>query len=184
MNCGQIEELLPAYMEEDLGGRQLQEVKLHLESCAACRRERDLLLRSWEMLDAWQPVEPAPQLRAQVWEKIRLAPPPSLWERLRSKVPAWTRGLVLGLCCMAVLVGGYTRFHHTVEPATPQIVAQVAPLEEAELAFEWNPGVVEDVLGPAEEPPLEDAELPVGELSRDWMDGAHNALGDVLGAGG
>jgi len=54
MNCRKAKTLLIHLMGEDLAGEAAAEVRRHLRECPACRREWDLLVKSWELLDGYE----------------------------------------------------------------------------------------------------------------------------------
>lgn len=71
MECYSQEQLLEFSEDES----PLSEaISSHLKDCVACRREVELFQKSWDVLGEWQAPEPSYTLKAQVWEKIRLAP--------------------------------------------------------------------------------------------------------------
>ena len=41
MECSEARELLGAYIDREIGGREALEVQRHLDACAACRAQRD-----------------------------------------------------------------------------------------------------------------------------------------------
>lgn len=51
MNCAKLKNLLPAFLEGGLSGSCKEELEAHLKTCAACQKEKDLFLQSWQMLD-------------------------------------------------------------------------------------------------------------------------------------
>ena len=68
--CIQVEELLPAYDEGDLGPDEARRLERHLAGCAACRSALAGLRSSWESLGAWPEVEPAPAWRQEFWRAL------------------------------------------------------------------------------------------------------------------
>lgn len=61
MNCEQIAELLPDYLQESLSGEQRKLVEAHLQSCGQCREEVAL----WQKLALVPEEQPSPALRAR-----------------------------------------------------------------------------------------------------------------------
>jgi len=61
MNCEQIAELLPDYLQESLSGEQRKLVEAHLQSCSQCREEVAL----WQKLALVPEEQPSPELRAR-----------------------------------------------------------------------------------------------------------------------
>ena len=71
MTCEKIQEMLPAYQDGELSAENEKAVKAHLEECAACQREEQLLPASWEMLGELKPIEPSPDFQARFWARVR-----------------------------------------------------------------------------------------------------------------
>lgn len=93
MNCEQIAELLPDYLQESLGHEQRDLVEAHLRSCNQCREEVAL----WQKLSLLPEEQPSPGLRARFkamldayeegrWEHRQLA------KERRSLLPGFLRG--------------------------------------------------------------------------------------------
>src|SRR5215468_11587132 len=61
MNCEQIAELLPDYLQDSLGHDQRALVEVHLQSCDQCREEVAL----WQKLSLLPQEQPGPELRAR-----------------------------------------------------------------------------------------------------------------------
>lgn len=88
MNCRRIEELIPLYVEGDLGEHGVSDVRSHIESCEACRG----LVSEYEASQAWLRAAESPDfdeafvdtIRAGVMRELgaREAAPPFA-ERLR-----------------------------------------------------------------------------------------------------
>jgi predicted anti-sigma-YlaC factor YlaD len=60
MNCTDIRHLLPVYLDGELEESEQRRVKAHLDGCEACRREADIIGKSWEMLGEMDEIEPNP----------------------------------------------------------------------------------------------------------------------------
>ena len=54
MDCREAQGLLLEFLEDALSARQKQELEEHCASCVNCRKERELLVQSWQMLDSYQ----------------------------------------------------------------------------------------------------------------------------------
>jgi hypothetical protein len=70
--CYSQEQLLE--YSEDPSGSLAPAIANHLLDCSDCRKEIALFEQSWDLLGKWEAPEPSYTLKAQVWEKIRLAP--------------------------------------------------------------------------------------------------------------
>ena len=181
MQCIDEEKLLD-YTEGSIEGPELRLLEAHLQGCQGCQKELAMLKQSWECLDAWQPIEPSPLLRARVWEEIRLAPPPVLsWG-------AWARramrGLSLGVTTMACAL--FCTFHlNLVVPGSSPVptskieVAQSPPsLDDQDLvAMDWQMGDVELF---SEPDVSHEEDVKIGRISHRLMEGTHEALQEAL----
>jgi hypothetical protein len=54
MSCPKTPHLLQAYFAEDLSGRAGQEIQRHLDHCAHCSSELEILLTARDQLEGWQ----------------------------------------------------------------------------------------------------------------------------------
>jgi len=106
MKCDHIKSLLPLYSDEALEPSEMEAVKGHLKSCPACREELAALQASWEALEEWGDIEPAPGYVSRFWTGLaqRKSWPEKLWDRLRGLEagPFWAPVLVTA--CVAVIV--------------------------------------------------------------------------------
>ncbi len=60
MDCKDTRNFLSLYMEDALDETAREQVAAHLACCAGCRREAEILLKSWEMLGELDEIEPNP----------------------------------------------------------------------------------------------------------------------------
>jgi len=113
-----VQELLLACEEGEVNEEQKNEVRFHLSGCSTCRKEQELLERSWQALDAFECIEPSanfiPALREKIRKKERQ--PPIRW------FPAWT----LAAALLLVLLGaGLLLWHNHYIPldiVKPEVV--------------------------------------------------------------
>jgi len=97
MECEKVLELLMGYLDGELTDDDRAEVKRHLESCAACRKEELAYLRLNEMTESMEFVEPTEAEWRAHWQHI--------YNRLERGV-AW---LLLSLGAAVVLLYGAYR---------------------------------------------------------------------------
>ena len=187
MNCNQIEEQMPAYLDGDLPDSEMENLEEHFHACSHCQQELEKLEKTWSLLEVWQPVEPSPIFRAMVWEKIRQRPVPV------SSFRALLRGLKLGMSSMAAacLVVGLTWAAALPGPAdgdAGQPIPQSATLKSIDaaenLASDLPLGEVELFEDPGEpedsaSAPYDDS-MPVGHMSHHLLDHVHEALQATL----
>jgi anti-sigma factor RsiW len=60
MKCSDIRNLLSLYLDDALDEPERGRVAAHLAGCADCRREAEILSKSWEMLGELDEIEPNP----------------------------------------------------------------------------------------------------------------------------
>lgn len=183
--CETIQERLPAYSEDDLPASERQQVEAHLEKCEACQKELQLLERAWDVLGCWEgpqlKAEPDPIFRARVWEKIRQAPPPTLFERLfggSRPVGQAASAVAVGLVAMAAFFGAQPAQEPATVATSPDVVSPEAVVLSSE-PFEFRPDSLE--YSPVDaELSIELATMDIGRLSDDWMDVSNDVLDQAL----
>jgi len=130
--CGKIRELLSPYLENELKPDELGRVKGHLEECAPCRAELELLRMTVSALRDL-PELPAP---AGILQGVREGLKPRPWhERLRSLLfPAPVRKVPLGaLASVLVAFGIFLIYDRFPEVGKRPVIAPTAK-EEATVA--------------------------------------------------
>jgi anti-sigma factor RsiW len=113
MNCEQIGELLPDYLETGMNGEKKTEVEQHLAQCGDCAEEVAL----WRKLALLPTAQPSPELRARfeatldayhegrTEEGARLAIPGKKWLWALGG-GSWTPAIAAGVACAAILIVG------------------------------------------------------------------------------
>ncbi|MBK8871791.1 MAG: zf-HC2 domain-containing protein [Elusimicrobia bacterium] len=71
MNCREVQELLPAFIDAALEPEATIGVRTHLNACHICRQEESLLSSTWSALGALPSIQPSPEFRARFWERVR-----------------------------------------------------------------------------------------------------------------
>jgi hypothetical protein len=109
MNCENVQNLLPRFVAGDMPREGLRVIEAHLARCPACRRERELLVASWDMLGAYEVPQVSRDFTASLMHRIHgesgeadsrdAAAPPARVRRLRRLPWAVAAGLaaVVGL---------------------------------------------------------------------------------------
>lgn len=72
MVCRKVERLLNKFVEGALSGKLKENVAVHLDSCSSCRKERDLLLGSWQMLDDYNAPKLSEDFTSSLMRRIHL----------------------------------------------------------------------------------------------------------------
>jgi anti-sigma factor RsiW len=110
MNCEDIAELLPDYLQDSTSPEQATRVKQHIDECAACRADFEL----WQKLGTLPAEQPSPQLRSRFdamletyqqgrWENANLKNEQNKFLDLHA-IAAWARTPALSVAWGAVLV--------------------------------------------------------------------------------
>src|SRR5262245_43327725 len=116
MHCGRISNLLSAYIDRELAGTEMLEIRRHLSHCAGCAAEHEALRRVKSLLSCAPPVQPSDDVVTAVmrrWaergDELRSPrrPAPAAVERRSwhwkwlSLPPHWQRyGLALTAACL------------------------------------------------------------------------------------
>lgn len=82
MNCKDVAELLPLFIDAELEPEAAAEVEAHLTTCAACQEILAEYRREQQILQSLPLVAPPPTWRAELLEKVNKSKP--RWEQ-----PAW-----------------------------------------------------------------------------------------------
>lgn len=153
--CEQVQELLPAYDEGDLEADEVRRLERHLLGCGGCREVLRGLQESWERLDEWADLEPAPAWRQDFWRALGREDEQRRWRPFRFLT---ARRWVPAAMAATLAVGffGGTLWHE--EPvaltgmaasyALSRPLAQVAMASAADLQAAPRVGEVDGPLSP------------------------------------
>lgn len=153
MNCSTCQAALPDLLL-DPHSAAARAAAPHLDACAICRRELTDLQSTFALLDAFPAPEPSSWFDGRLAARIReaqIAPPESLWERLRSTLQFSTgrhlRPALAGALALVLLVGGGTAaelaLHHTPEQASAT-VQDLQILDRNDQAFQTMDQLLDD----------------------------------------
>ncbi|MDD5686675.1 MAG: hypothetical protein PHE88_02435 [Elusimicrobia bacterium] len=53
MNCKKVKKLMVPLLEGDLSGKCKEKVEVHINACIYCKKERELISKSWQILDSY-----------------------------------------------------------------------------------------------------------------------------------
>ena len=70
MQCREIKQLIPEYIQGGLDGNIRNQVESHLSTCRDCREEIRLMEKTWQMLGEVESIEPAPGYIARFWTGV------------------------------------------------------------------------------------------------------------------
>ncbi len=68
--CGYVQELLPAYIEEDLPEAERAAVCEHLQDCRYCSARLSRLGSAWQALDTWEERKPSADSLARLMNRL------------------------------------------------------------------------------------------------------------------
>jgi predicted anti-sigma-YlaC factor YlaD len=107
MNCTDIRNLLPVYLDGELEASEQRRVKTHLDGCEACRREVDIIAKSWEMLGELGGIEPNPFYVSRFFARVgERRPRHAKWVDLLRSVLSHRRLLpVMAAAGLVILIG-------------------------------------------------------------------------------
>jgi len=69
--CRNVRALLSRLLDNDLPDEVRLAVEAHLRRCAACRREHELLVASWELLDSYEAPQVSDGFTASLMQRVR-----------------------------------------------------------------------------------------------------------------
>ena len=123
MKCKRIRRKLVAYLDGELREKQKLLIKEHLTKCRECKKEADLLNKSFYLLKDQRRLKPSQGFEANLWERIysteeREPSPQAIFERLAH--------LLLPAAVVAALIIGVV-VGNSVEKIIP---SQTVELEE------------------------------------------------------
>ena len=109
MNCKEVKPELVAYLDGELQDSIRSDVEAHLESCAACRAERENLASTLRSLESLPATEPSANLAEQFWTRFSESKDKGVKAGLLSLFkwprPVWVgAGVTAGLLAVVLLV--------------------------------------------------------------------------------
>lgn len=91
MRCSRAQDELSAYLDEELDARAREELRGHLQGCAACRAALDELRRTVESVRALPPAAAPAGFREGVMAKLQETPAPAAEPVETFRAPIWRR---------------------------------------------------------------------------------------------
>jgi len=71
MNCREVADLLPLFLDEELAPDEMKEVSNHLSVCSSCRQLLAEFKREQQILRSLPPVAPPPTWRAELLKRVK-----------------------------------------------------------------------------------------------------------------
>ena len=160
MTCGKVKSLLSAYLDQELRGCEIIEIRHHLSRCEDCQEELQSLQETKMMLGNLSICEPPPGLDDSIIQNIRTFEKKALkilWQSNWPAIPCDSRRRIqyAGLCAalvLAVIVFSTPPFRNSgnkispttfsVIPQSPQAsMSEYIPLhQDYQQALPFNPG--------------------------------------------
>lgn len=101
MECQQVREELASRLATGAEGTWPEPVAQHLEACAACRAELDVLRDSWAALARWPEARPGEEVRARLLGQVRRR----LAREAVFTVSGWTPAVLAAVVGVALSLG-------------------------------------------------------------------------------
>jgi len=70
MNCKRFNNLVFAYLDEDLKGVLSREFESHLKKCSSCKKQLEITKKTWMALDKYEEIEPSSDFNVKVFGRI------------------------------------------------------------------------------------------------------------------
>jgi hypothetical protein len=137
MHCGRVSNLLSAYIDRELAGTEMLQIRHHLESCSGCSAHHEALGHVKSLLGAAAPLEPHGDMAAAVmrrWEHRQqqaAAPPvrrPWSWKWFED-AQRWNRySLALTSACLVLALAGTAMALRSKPKYADAVAANVWPV--------------------------------------------------------
>ena len=138
MQCKQIKQLIPEYIEGGLKGDARTRLESHLKTCRGCREETRLMEKTWRMLGEVEDIKPEPHYISRFWAAVDAQQP--WYEKIfrQTKELVFQRHWVPAMAAAGVIliVGGITLRYYNRVPETETVVAAFTDVD---------PGMVESI---------------------------------------
>lgn len=92
MNCRKASSLLSAYIDRELTGMEMLEVRAHVEECDGCRAEQESLSHTKRLLSSLSYTTPRAELEQLLVVRAQRAAAPSLMDRIMP--PEWANAML------------------------------------------------------------------------------------------
>ncbi len=134
MNCNEIRNIIPEYLEQALEQKQIEQVKQHLQTCLLCQKEVRAYEKIWATLDQWKDVEPQPGYVSRFWTRLALKQPWYIkWGRTLNTIFLKKSLAPFYAVLSIVLIVGYITFKTTTQVYQTETVLTALNSEEMEL---------------------------------------------------
>ena len=143
MNCHDLKNMMLAYMDGELKGREHHLIKNHLATCRSCRKEVEMHEKVWQMLGEYEGIDPNPDYAARFWNRVENRP--SWRDKIRAIFwpgemrPRWVPAVALA-CALIGISTIAIRFQFS----SPELNEVIASLSEMNLDMVESVDILED----------------------------------------
>jgi len=125
MQCKQIKQLIPEYIEGRLKGDTRSRLESHLTTCRGCREETRLMGKTWLMLSEVDDIKPDPHYISRFWSAVDSQQPwyEKIFRQTKELVSQRRWVPALAAAGVILIVGGITLRYHNRVPETETVVA-------------------------------------------------------------
>lgn len=140
MQCEQVKKTLVPFSDGQIQGEEKANIELHLEECGDCRKEMDLLERSWQFLEAYETPKLGDDFTASIMDRVHFPqtnakPKETDYPDTRSSWRSWHGPLRWAAAAVLLLAAGLTFVLFDKRPVSTDHIAkhdQAAPAYVAE----------------------------------------------------
>lgn len=116
MNCKSTAQLLSAYVDRELSGEAMLQVRTHLHQCPACLQELEIMKAMKESFSLLADPEPSPEFSARMREAVFSQPVPS-------RGIVWPNFRLASLCAVAAGLGALLAIRYADSGPKPDLSA-------------------------------------------------------------
>lgn len=136
MNCRSVRKRLTEYIDGELDAQSAQEIALHIDRCASCRAEVDILRRIEATLASLASPETVPDLTSDLYRQLAMP-------TMRTSRLPYLAGATIVLACLALLFWMYFARQPAVlvKTSKPQkhMIVRAAPQPEQQIVKKTLP---------------------------------------------
>ena len=134
MNCPKVKKELLPFLEGDITGKQKEEIEAHINACSGCRQEKELFIKSWQILDDYVAPDLKDDFVPSLMRKIHSGQAREI--KVRYSLPQFSFSFnfkhlapVLALCLVVVLTIYFYQRKPGIELQTAKVPRQIEQTE-------------------------------------------------------
>ena len=127
MKCGDIQNLIPMYLDEALEAEEIEKVSSHVKGCSLCQKELANYKASWDMLGEWTDIQPSANYVSRFWTKVSLQKKwyEKLWEIIQENIQYKRLVPVLVTACVMMVVSSVFMYNYSQKGIDNRRLAKV-----------------------------------------------------------